>query len=99
MHVGWAAVAVGVIAAASPLLAFLAYLRFCRFVITERRGRPDALGDVPEAMRAFPILGGRTRVPTRRPPADGGSTAPGQAPGPTPIRGPRARSPHRRAKP
>ncbi|MDT5036726.1 MAG: hypothetical protein QOE03_1911 [Micromonosporaceae bacterium] len=99
MHVGWAAVAVGVIAAASPLLAFLAYLRFCRFVITERKGRPGALGDVPEAMRAFPILGRRAPVPDLRRSVDGGSAEPGRPPSPTPIRGPRDRSPHRGRKP
>jgi hypothetical protein len=60
----WAAVSLSAVGAVTSLAAFLAYLRFCRFVIRERKGRSGALGDVPEAMRAFPILGRRIRQPS-----------------------------------
>ena len=56
MYIGWALVAVAVIAA----LCFVAYLLFCRFVVN-KTGGTDGLRDVATAMKAY-----RVPLPSRK---------------------------------
>lgn len=57
----WLVALLGSVVAVTRMVMFLAHLRFLRQVITCCKGRPGALDDIPEAVRAFPVLGRRAQ--------------------------------------